>query len=170
MEIINLLFLSVLYYLLYSIEFYLKILFLFVMSLIVSMFSHHKYFEEKSIQSDGNTFIFILIHSFIKSVFFIINSIIIIIDKSIQLPGIKQIYLFLKEVNKHFLIGRNKIMHSFGKLLFNTFIPQIGLFGNNTSINQESIKIENKAKKKVTFKNDQDINSFLDGLVKEKKI
>ena len=39
-------------------------------------------------------------------------------------------------------------MHSFGKLLFNTFIPQIGLFGNNTSINQESIKIENKAKKK----------------------
>jgi hypothetical protein len=177
MEIINLLFLSVSYYLLYGIEFYIKMLMLFIMSLIISMFSHHKYFEEKSIQPDGNTFIYFIIHSFIQSIFFIISSATVIIDKSIQVPGIKQIYLFLNEVNKHFLIGRNKIMLSFGQVLFKTFIPQLGLLGNNTPVNQEPIqrevRIENNKStnqgKNVIFKNDKDMNNFLDGLLKEKK-
>ena len=195
MEIINLFLLSVSYYYLYEVEFYVKMLFLFVMSMLVSMFINHKYFEQKSNQPDGNTFIYFLIHSFIQLIFFCINGFFVILNYLLGLPVISHFYAFLNEINRHFLTGRNRIMITFGQFMFSTFAPQIGSLGpvpqqqtiNNqrTAINNQSSSIDNQRPafnsqssafdnvetktNKNTFVDDNDMNSFLDGLLKKDK-
>ena len=178
MEIINLFLLSVSYYFVYNIEFYIKMLFLFLMSMMVSLFVNHTYFENKSNESTENRFFYFLIHSFIKFVFFCIKTIELLLNNLIELPGLRHIYLFLGEINKHFLTGRNRIMITLGQIAFQTFVPQFGLMGNLTPpkrdvINNSRREVINNSRREVinnssdTFKNESDMNNFLDGLLKK---
>ena len=183
MEIINLFLLSVSYSYIYDIEFYIKMLLFFLMSMLVSMFLYFYYFEQKSNQPDGNTFVYFIIHSFIQLIFFLINSFFSLLDKLVELPVLKQIYSFMNEVNKHFLNGRNKIMLTFGQFMFTTFVPQIGLIGNTNSrppqqrvetINRveminDTSNVRVKEESGNIFQDDNDMNNFLDGLLKKDK-
>tara|TARA_B100000161_G_scaffold258264_1_gene223030 strand:- start:1282 stop:1686 length:405 start_codon:yes stop_codon:yes gene_type:complete len=131
---------------------------------------NHQYFQQKSNQPDGNTFIYFIIHSFIQFVFFTVSSITAILNKSIDLPGINYIYLFLKEINKQYLIGRNRLMLSFGQFMFKTFMPPIGFMGDSlpSPIQNSPIINNHPIENKKTFNNENEMNDFLDELIKKK--
>ena len=92
---------------------------------------------------------------------------IIYIDKAITLPVIRDIYKYLEGVNKHYVLGRNKLISSTGSFLYKTFLPKFEL----SSLLSGPVIEEEKPVKKITntFKSESDMNEFLNELLKKDK-
>ena len=167
MEIINLFFLTIMVYILSGLEFYVKMLMFFAVSMFVSLLLNHKFIQEKVKDSNelkyiiGNKIIIFTFSSYDKSIYYI--------DEFIKLPIICDIYHFLEKVNNQYVLGRNKVVASFGSFLYNIFLPK---FEISSLLSPPAIQNEKKTEmKKIsnTFKSESDMNEFLNELLKKDK-
>ena len=165
MEIINLFILTIVFYILSCIEFYVKTFLFFCLSMFISMLLNYKFFEEKSKETD--IIKYKVGDKVIKFTFMCYEKSIIYIDKAITLPVIRDIYKYLEGVNKHYVLGRNKLISSTGSFLYKTFLPKFEL----SSLLSGPVIEEEKPVKKITntFKSESDMNEFLNELLKKDK-
>ena len=198
MEIINLLILVIVYYTLYCLEFYQKILLLFGSCMGVSFFINYNLFEENK---DENLIYYML--DYIVHIFtYIYNFIIDMSNTLFQFTIVSTCYGVLEDINSYYLVGRNRIFQKLSKVAFNSFLqlqssklnrPPITRVQENVPITrvQENVSdtymqnrnpftslqnmspyipIQNKSnvKDNDTFKDSIEINTFLDGLINKK--
>ena len=125
MEIINLIFLTIFVYILSGIEFYIKMFFFFVLSMFVSLLLNHKYIEDK--EKETGEFKYVTGNKIITFTFSSYNKSIYCVNEFIKLPVICDVYQYLEKVNNQYVLGRNRIVTSFGSFLYNIFLPKFEL-------------------------------------------
>ena len=118
MEIINLLILVIVYYTLYCLEFYQKILLLFGSCMGVSFFINYNLFEENK---DDNLIYYML--DYIVHIFtYIYNFTIDMSNILFQFTIVSTSYDVLEDINSYYLVGRNRIFQKLSKFAFNSFL------------------------------------------------
>ena len=148
MEILKIFFILIAYYIFFTIKFYLKIfLFLFV-SINVSFYI--EYINNKNEFENSNNIlykiflVFIEIYNFLKSYFL----------KFLEIKLVKYIYQKVYNciyfLNRHYIIGRNTIFNYSSKMALLSYSQKI------------------PKKQKVIFKNNYEMENFLDTLIEKK--
>ena len=118
MEIINLLILVIVYYTLYCLEFYQKILLLFGSCMGVSFFINYNICEENK---DDNLIYYML--DYVVHIFtYIYNFTIDMSNILFQFTIVSTCYGVLEDINSYYLVGRNKIFQKLSKVAFNSFL------------------------------------------------
>ena len=118
MEIINLLVLVIIYYTLYYLEFYQKVLLLFGASMCASFFIDYNFFEENKDDNliysmlDYTVYIFTYLYNFILTASRFL----------FQFNMVSSSYNALQSINTYYVTGRNKIFQKLSKVAFNTFL------------------------------------------------
>ena len=161
MEILNLIFFTIIYYIIYSLPFYVKALFIFLTCICTSFYVNYK--ESENEGSKANYEIF---NKYSDNIIYYskygYQKIISYFDYLITIPGFSHIYKYLEYLNDHFVKGRKIIMYKCGeKVLMPPMIP---------NFNQNKIKPKIKNYKKIdekdnfALRNESDILKFLDNL------
>ena len=118
MEIINLLVLVIIYYTLYYLEFYQKVLLLFGASMCASFFVDYNFFEENK---DDNL-IYSMLDYLVYIFTYLYNFIITASRFLFQFNMVSSSYNALQSINTYYVTGRNKIFQKLSKVAFNTFL------------------------------------------------
>jgi hypothetical protein len=164
MEIINLFILLSIYYLINFLEFYQKFLLIVGSSMFVSLLTHNKIIEEKSKDTTDYRVTYIALHNIIQLTFFISSFSYKFYNNMFKIGFVNTGYQYFKKINNFYVIGRNKILTTLIGIIFSAVVPlqTVGM-----SPPPSNRKIEVKEKNDV-FKDNNDMNIFLDSLVKEK--
>lgn len=117
---------------------------------------------KKRIEIGKNKLLYESLNKVIELSFFTYNQCISFKNYIFKNKTINYGYDKLNKVNNFYLVGRNKLLTEMGKLTFNAVSP----FPSAPMI-QPQIQSNNLKKEKV-FKDDKDMNSFLDSLVNKK--
>lgn len=167
MEIINLFILLSIYYLIYFLEFYQKFLLMVGSSMFVSLLTHHKIIEEKSKNTDDYRFIYFALHNIIQLTFFVYSFCYNFYNNLFKMKFVNSCHYYLKKINNFYVIGRNKILTSLSGIIFSAVVPlpSLGMPIPPSNVNNKNIEVKEP---NVVFKDNSDMNDFLDSLVKEK--
>lgn len=167
MEIINLFILLSIYYLIYFLEFYQKFLLMVGSSMFVSLLTHHKIIEEKSKDTDDYRFVYFALHNIIQLTFFVSSFCYKFYNNMFKIGFVNTCYHYFKKINNFYVIGRNKILTSLSGIIFSAVVPlpSLGMSTPPSNINNRNISVKEK---NDVFKDNSDMNNFLDSLVKEK--
>tara|TARA_E500000178_G_C16681487_1_gene599560 strand:+ start:309 stop:704 length:396 start_codon:yes stop_codon:yes gene_type:complete len=117
---------------------------------------------KKRIEIGKNKLLYESLNKVIELSFFTYNQYISFKNYIFKNKSINYGYDKLNKVNNFYLVGRNKLLTEMGKLTFNAVSP----FPSAPMI-QPQVQSNNLKKEKV-FKDDKDMNSFLDSLVNKK--
>lgn len=177
MEIINLFFLLFIYYIIYSLEYYFKFLLFVSLSLFTSMMLHQNEIKNR-IEIGKNKLLYVSLNNIIEFTFYSYNKYITFKNYIFEYKLIKYAYSKLEKVNSFYLVGRNKLLTEMGKLTYSALSPfpttqsyrTINRTMNRPINVRQNISINEteKNKKKIVFKDEKEINNFLDSLVNKK--
>lgn len=141
-----------------------KFLLIVGLSMFTSLLLHQNEIK-KRIEIGKNKLLYESLNKVIELSFFTCNQYILFKNYIFKNKSINYGYNKLNKVNNFYLVGRNKLLTEMGKLTFNAVSPL-----PSVPIIQPQIKSNNKKllKKEKIFKDDDDMNSFLDSLVNKK--
>ena len=144
MEILNFLFLFNLVYIFYYTTFISKMIYFFIISMIISIVT-----ERENLKNSNNYFAILITY--------ILDTFSYIINLLIQSYLFKVFMNYLKKLNYFFVLGRNSLLNFLVNSTKNIFLLENNHFNNHCN------KLEFKKNKKV-FDNDEDMMDFLDDL------
>lgn len=160
MEILNLFFFTLLYYLIYSLPFFIKVFLVLVTCIGTSL-----YFNNEEEESNKYDYYIEFGNKILNYVFYWYNKFLEFIDYLITLPIFSNIYQSLNYLNTHFVKGRKIIMMKCSeKVLMPPMIPNFSNF--NKLLKPKTV--EYKEKKIQPLKDHEDILNFLDNLEDKK--
>ena len=169
MEIINLFFLLFIYYIIYSLEYYFKFLLFVSLSLFTSIMLHQNKIQ-KRIEIGKNKLFYVSLNNIIELTFYSYSKYVAFKNYIFQYKLINYGYSKLEKVNSFYLVGRNKLLIEMGKLTYSALSP-FPTTQSYRTINRPINVRQNITtnEKKIVFKNDNEVNSFLDSLVTKKE-
>ena len=165
MEIINFFCFVLMYYFIYNLNIFVKFILFFCTTMIFSMYSNKLLIEEESKKNTNYKYklmlyLMMFIEVTIKYLFITINW---IVSLSILQPVIR----IFEKINYHFVVGRNKmvthLISNAYKTMLTTNVNLIDEKPSSTPVIEKKIVKENAK----TFKDDDEMNNFLDDLVKK---
>tara|TARA_Y100000991_G_scaffold215358_1_gene205505 strand:- start:3980 stop:4393 length:414 start_codon:yes stop_codon:yes gene_type:complete len=127
---------------------------------------------QKRIEIGKNKLLYVSLNNIVKFTFYSYNKYITFKNYIFQYKLINYGYSKLEKVNSFYLVGRNKLLTEMGKLSYSALSPfptTQSYRAINRPINRTTNRPINETNtKKIVFKNENEINSFLDSLVTKK--
>ena len=150
MEILKIFFILIAYYIFFTIKFYFKVfLFLFI-SINISFYL--EYIENKDEFENSNNFLYKIFIIFLKIYHFLKFYFLKFLEFKTVNYLYKKIYSCVYFLNRHYIIGRNTMLNYSSKMALISYAQKV------------------PKKQKIIFKNNNEMENFLDSLITKKKI